>query len=281
MLASTILLAFVPWVLANPVKRAPAGITPDVKALHFFQAIMDENPVKVRHFLNEQTFDYLACCKESLPLASGKSSPTVLKMILNDSRTNMMSRKGHALVPAAKYRRVENLKILLQRSSCWPMKAVILAIDESYDSPECIDLLKEYLKTQQSYMLLTSSTSLKNPQKFHSKFLQAITNGDIVTVKRLIASQRVDPAAEDNIALKLACSQGKNEIAQLLMMFKDVDPAVEDKVCLTIAVQSGNLDLIEMLLENIRPKVISADAKTPILVSDDESNAPIVVSDED
>jgi len=54
-------------------------------------------------------------------------------------------------------------------------------------------------------------------------------------LKLLLADPRVDPAAESNLAIQLACQEGHTEVFKLLLSDPRVDPTADEDFAFRIA----------------------------------------------
>ena len=70
----------------------------------------------------------------------------------------------------------------------------------------------------------------------HGEFEQAVKRGDSERIKSLLKDERVDPAAQDNYAIRRASRKGHTEVVKLLIQTK---------------VTRGDPETIEIILNNI------------------------------
>jgi hypothetical protein len=60
-----------------------------------------------------------------------------------------------------------------------------------------------------------------------ARFLTAVERGDAASVAALLADARVDPAADENLALRIAAVRGHVEVVHLLLADARVDPLAD------------------------------------------------------
>lgn len=81
-------------------------------------------------------------------------------------------------------------------------------------------------------------------------FLWASLNGHPEVVKRLLASPRVDPAFNNNYAIRWASANGHSKVVKLLLADSRVNPAVWDNWPIRLASEKGHLEVVNVLLEH-------------------------------
>ena len=80
----------------------------------------------------------------------------------------------------------------------------------------------------------------------------AAEQGHDKVVRVLLRDKRVDPTAEDNFCLQIACSKGYSRLLELLLRDKRCDPSKSNSIALWIAAESGFLDCVELLVQDRR-----------------------------
>lgn len=83
--------------------------------------------------------------------------------------------------------------------------------------------------------------------------LSAVETGNVAEVKRLLTDKAVDPAANNNAAVRRACALGHTEIVKALLADERVDPGAENQDCIVTSAGKGHLEIVKMLLKH--PKV--------------------------
>jgi hypothetical protein len=86
----------------------------------------------------------------------------------------------------------------------------------------------------------------------HGCFLRALERGDVEVVERLLQDKRVDPAADNNYAIRLAAENGHLAVVERLLQDKRVDPAAGDNYAIRWAAWKGHLAVVERLLQDKR-----------------------------
>jgi hypothetical protein len=80
----------------------------------------------------------------------------------------------------------------------------------------------------------------------------ASANGHAGVVKLLFADQRVDPAADNNFAIRTASSNGYAGVVKLLLADQRVDPAADNNHAIRMASYQGHFSVVELLLADRR-----------------------------
>jgi hypothetical protein len=90
--------------------------------------------------------------------------------------------------------------------------------------------------------------------------------------KLLLSDQRLDPSADNQSALRLACQYAQPEVVKLLLADKRVDPSVDD---LRIACQYGSVEVVKLLLAD--PRVDPSASEQDAIYQACHNNHPEVV----
>jgi len=85
------------------------------------------------------------------------------------------------------------------------------------------------------------------------KFIKAVRDNNVKLVKILLQDDSVNPATEDNEAIRLASIYGYTEIVKLLLQDDRVNPADNNNAAIGAAASLGRIDTVKLLLEH--PKV--------------------------
>jgi hypothetical protein len=76
--------------------------------------------------------------------------------------------------------------------------------------------------------------------------------GDVDGVRTMLANRRVDPAAQENEAIRAASSRGYVEIVRMLLADGRADPAANENIAIYFASVSGHVEIVRMLLADER-----------------------------
>ena len=68
---------------------------------------------------------------------------------------------------------------------------------------------------------------------------------DTEGLQKIFASNHIDPAAHNNIFLRLAVRYNMTETVKLLMNYRNVDPRVANQICIKLACSSGYDTIVE------------------------------------
>lgn len=85
-----------------------------------------------------------------------------------------------------------------------------------------------------------------------NEFIQAAKTGDLAEVIYGLNDGRVDPAANNNAALRGSMKNGHTEIFKVLLQDPRINPADWDNVALRWVAKRGYTDMVEMLLQDPR-----------------------------
>jgi hypothetical protein len=88
----------------------------------------------------------------------------------------------------------------------------------------------------------------------------------------LLKDPRVDPAAVDNDAIRVASSNGHASVVELLLADRRVDPSMGHPTALERASVGGHVNIVQMLLEH--PKVVVT--KAALFAADERQHGDIV-----
>ncbi|KAJ2991118.1 hypothetical protein HDV02_003945 [Globomyces sp. JEL0801] len=130
-----------------------------------------------------------------------------------------------------------------------------------------------------SQKLFNNATAFKNYLNFNQPtrwdLEMAIKNNNADIVQTLIEDKRVDPSAEDNHAIRCACSDGLTEIVKILLKDERVNPSALDNAAFICACLIGHTEIVKMMLkdkrvnpsanENMAIRVASYGAQTNIV----------------
>ena len=92
----------------------------------------------------------------------------------------------------------------------------------------------------------------KKHQKHQKLFIKASKNGHTKIVRLLLANPNINPAADDNHAIRLASLNGHTEIVRLLLGNPNVNPAAYDNFAINRASYYGYTEVVRLLLSDER-----------------------------
>ena len=182
-----------------------------------------------------------------------------VKLLLSDDRVSL--KDGSCMNLAIRYNRYSIVKLLLTDLRVTPicvfynrhiLKLMLKDIrmcpmDENYwleTDEKKIDELIELLLCDIRF----------DPQIL---FQIACQQGHTSTVRLLLNDPRVDPTADNNIAIGLASEYGHKKIVKLLLKNNKVNPCDNDHYALHYAAYYGHTDVLLLLLNDLR--VINLD----------------------
>lgn len=73
--------------------------------------------------------------------------------------------------------------------------------------------------------------------------------GHIEILERLLQCEDVDPAADNNCAIRWASEKGHFSVVERLLLFDGVDPTAKDNYAIKLASQNGHLAVVKRLLQ--------------------------------
>ena len=87
-----------------------------------------------------------------------------------------------------------------------------------------------------------------------SDFLDAARTGNTAEVKSILSDDKgvVNPAIQDNYAIKMAAANGHKAIVKLLLDDGRVDPNAADLYALRMAAYNGHGEIVDMLVDRAR-----------------------------
>lgn len=81
-------------------------------------------------------------------------------------------------------------------------------------------------------------------------FLRSCYKGDSKVVELLLKSGKVNPAQNENWAIRIACVYGHVEVVALLLKDKRVDPSDKKNSCIISACEEGQVEVVKLLLKD-------------------------------
>lgn len=104
-----------------------------------------------------------------------------------------------------------------------------------------------------AHTLILGWYKMHNDPEFANNRLQiASEHGDTKIVELLLKNPRVDPSANDNLAIHVASQNGHSEVVELLLQDPRVDPAARDNFAIRVASQYGHYEVVKLLLQDPR-----------------------------
>jgi len=107
-----------------------------------------------------------------------------------------------------------------------------------------ITINKRFYNITFNFLFLSPFISKKNKQNY---FKEAILQNHTNTIKILLKDKRVNPADDDNYAIKRASYNGHLEIVKLLLKDKRVNPADDNNYAIIWASENGHLEIVKLL----------------------------------
>jgi ankyrin repeat protein len=89
------------------------------------------------------------------------------------------------------------------------------------------------------------------------RFVPRLMNGHRFVVERLLRDERVDPSAQDNLAIQFAAENGHLAIVERLLADKRVDPSAQDNEVLRRAIANGHDAVVALLKKDKRVKALA------------------------
>jgi ankyrin repeat protein len=86
----------------------------------------------------------------------------------------------------------------------------------------------------------------------NNEFIKAAKTGDVEKVRLLLTDPRVDPSANNNVAIQQASHNGHLEVVRLLLTDPRTDPAADDNDAIQWASRNGHLEVVRLLLTDPR-----------------------------
>ena len=86
----------------------------------------------------------------------------------------------------------------------------------------------------------------------NDEFIEAAKTGDIDKVRLLLNDKRVEPAADNNHAIRGASYYGYLEVVRLLLNDIRVDPAANNNYAIRMASRNGHTEVVKLLLTDSR-----------------------------
>ncbi|KAI9353917.1 ankyrin repeat-containing domain protein [Obelidium mucronatum] len=81
---------------------------------------------------------------------------------------------------------------------------------------------------------------------------EASEQGHVEIVRLLLDTEKVNPAAQENAPIRSSAEKGHAEVVRLLLTHCNVDPTAKESYALTMASSQGHADVVELLLSDNR-----------------------------
>ena len=138
-------------------------------------------------------------------------------------------------------------------------EALNLCATDKHFSKFCQDwrIILSYKYPQTNWSHTSSEDALKIYKKVEEGitddlFIWASQYGYIDLVKMLLEDKRVNPAANDNFAIRLASRNGYTEVVKVLLADLRVDPCFADNHAIRWASKNGHTEIFKLLLKDSR-----------------------------
>lgn len=169
----------------------------------------------------------------------------VIRTLLRDSQLNQRKIGRNLFIPVIEKGNTSILKILLKDGR----------FDPGMNDNEAIITAADLLNHDALKLLMKDKRV--DPCVFNHiimiRVVKKIFNDDVEECAKVILKDgRVDPSAEENEVLMLACKYGSEEIVELLLKDSRVDPAARESLALMYALRSRQWKIIFKLLRDGR-----------------------------
>jgi ankyrin repeat protein len=197
---------------------------------------------------------HVSACKFLLDILNVNASNTVLYYAaLNDQMAIVDLLVMHYIVDlssnsyvvfrcAARNGHAPIVKLLLKDSTFYPGDALLDACQHGH-----LSVLKAFYKDRR---IQEDSRFWYSNYATRSSFLQAVENGHSNIVSWLMKKTNLNPAANENEAIRSASSYGQLKVVQLLLKDHRVDPASVDSEAIRLAARNGHLSVVKQLLKS-------------------------------
>ncbi len=93
----------------------------------------------------------------------------------------------------------------------------------------------------------------------NKEFIEAAEMGDVDKVRVLLTNPKVNPAAHNNSAIRVASYNGRTEVVKLLLADPRVDPAVNNNYAIRIASERDHAEVVKLLLNDKKVDLATYD----------------------
>ena len=90
------------------------------------------------------------------------------------------------------------------------------------------------------------------PPSIQPQFYKAVTLNNVDALKVLLADERINPAANNNFAIRRASQNGHVAVVKVLLADKRVDPTAHDNYAIRWASLNSHLEIVKLLLADNR-----------------------------
>lgn len=127
-------------------------------------------------------------------------------------------------------------------------ESVLLAMSNYHNIIEAGNDNQEYNKCILSAEYWTTKIRQYDPIYRQELFMTSIENNYDHYIITLLNDDNVDPAANDNYAIRYACKNNMLNVVSLLLASEKIDPSVSHNYCIRVAVVNNNTDMVRLLL---------------------------------
>ena len=126
-------------------------------------------------------------------------------------------------------------------------------LEESPDDfPFFCESIRKLIENKEIYLdALLKNTRFRQLVDIHKVLALASSFGYINVIKKLLL-WKVDPSRDENLAFRIACQNGHDEVVLLLMNDKRVDPGCCSNYPILYASRNGHLNIVKILLNDAR-----------------------------
>ena len=255
--------------------------------LSFYQSISEQKLHIVKDLLQEPQVNPSDIKGEYLYTACMRNNPSLVKMLLDDPRTNLLNvRENNVFIESIKRGRIEAIKAMI----CHPK------IDPTENEDEAIYRASESNQLEILKLFLVDTRIC--PNRRNNEVLRVAASwGHVEIVKVLLKDLRVDPtdSTEGPVRhirmgpLQLACNirtqerwsdyrydKGQLDVIKLLLDDPRIDPSVFDDAAMRCATETRNIEAIKLLLSCPKFNVCSDYNQNMLILSCKENDIDLL-----
>ena len=96
----------------------------------------------------------------------------------------------------------------------------------------------------------------------NNEFINAVETGNIDKVRLLLENPEIDPATNNNEAIRVASGRGHTEVVRMLLADPRTNPASNNNYPIRLASKNGHTEIVKLLLADPRTELIAPDLLT-------------------
>ena len=129
--------------------------------------------------------------------------------------------------------------------------------DFSNLSRDLFHVISPFVPDEELYSLVKSGKEVSEISRRYLRptqenFDKAVDKGDVAVVRNLLRYKQIDPAADDNYAIRSAIDYGETGVVKVLLQDKRVDPSANDNYAIRWASIDGRTEIVKLLLQDPR-----------------------------